>query len=153
MAVPDRTGVSEKTNQTGQYVLNYSFDEAYKILMVGLAAYNPDTQSYDRVQIGSDGKLTTDDTASVPTTPTSGRTLVTTAGTRVQLATGTITSVTIKALSSNTGTIYIGTSTVTATNGFQLGAGESVSMDIGTLGVLYIDSSVNGEGVTYLGVV
>lgn len=65
MAVPNRTGVPEKTSQTDQYVLNYSFDEVYRILMVGLAAYNPTTGNYDRVQIGSDGSLTTGSTSTV----------------------------------------------------------------------------------------
>ena len=51
MAVPDRNNMPEKTNQTEQYVLNYSFDEIYKILMVGLAGYNPTTGNYDRIQI------------------------------------------------------------------------------------------------------
>jgi hypothetical protein len=39
------------TNQTEQYVLNYSFDELYKILMAGLAAYNATSGTYDRVQV------------------------------------------------------------------------------------------------------
>lgn len=49
--VPNRTGVPEKTSQSEQYVLNYSFDELYKILMVGLAGFNPTTTNYDRIQI------------------------------------------------------------------------------------------------------
>lgn len=59
MPTPDRTGYNTPTSQTEQYVLNYSFDEVYKILMVGLAAYNPTSNTYDRVQIGADGSLTT----------------------------------------------------------------------------------------------
>jgi len=83
-----------------------------------------------------------------------GKTTVTTAGTRVVLAASTAcTSVTIKALSANTGSIYVGNSTVAAANGFELIAGDSVSLDISNLNTVNIDSSVNGEGVTYLGVV
>lgn len=59
MATPDHTGVNPKIEQTEQYVLNYSFDNTYKILMVGLAAYNATTSSYDRVQINPDGTLST----------------------------------------------------------------------------------------------
>jgi hypothetical protein len=59
MAIPNRTGVPEKTSQTEQYVLNYSFDEVYKILMVGLAAYNSGTGNYDRLQIDSSGGIKT----------------------------------------------------------------------------------------------
>jgi hypothetical protein len=82
-----------------------------------------------------------------------GKTTVTTAGTRVVLASAqAITSVTIKALAANTGTIYVGGSSVASTNGFQLAKSESVSMDITDLSTVYIDASVNGEGVTYLGI-
>lgn len=60
MPVPNRDGVPIKTNQAdSQYVLNYSFDEVYKLLMVGLTAYNPATNSYDRVQTGTDGAIVT----------------------------------------------------------------------------------------------
>lgn len=75
-------------------------------------------------------------------------TTVTTAGTRVQLATNTCKSLTIKAKYTNTGLIYIGTSTVASTNGFQLLAGESVSLDISNTNLVYIDSAVNGEGIS-----
>lgn len=51
MAVPNRSGVPEKTSQTEQYVLNYSFDEIYKILMVGLAGFNTTGSTYDRIQV------------------------------------------------------------------------------------------------------
>ena len=56
----------------------------------------------------------------------------------------------IKALSTNTGLIYIGTSDVDSTNGFELSAKEEHPIVIkeGQLSI-YIDSSVNGEGVCY----
>lgn len=75
-------------------------------------------------------------------------TTVTTAGTRVQLATNTCKSLTIKAKSTNTGLIYVGNVAVASTNGFQLLAGESVSLDISNTNLVYIDSSVNGEGIS-----
>ena len=82
-----------------------------------------------------------------------GKTSVTTAGTRVVLASSQrVYSVTVKALAANTGTIYVGGSTVSSTTGFQLAASESVSMDIGNLATVYLDASVSGEGVSYLGV-
>ena len=89
----------------------------------------------------------------VPTTVLNGKTSVTTAGTRVTLAGSTACrGVTIKALSTNTGFIYVGNATVASTNGFQLRAGESCSLDIANLITVNIDSSVNGEGVSYLSV-
>lgn len=91
--------------------------------------------------------------AAIPTTIFNGKTLVTTAGTRVVLASSqAIKSVTVKALSTNTGFIYVGDTSVSSTNGFQLSAGDSVSMDIANLNTVNIDSSVNGEGVTYFAV-
>jgi len=88
-----------------------------------------------------------------PTTISNGKTTVTTSGTRVTLASSTaVKSVTIKALSTNTGIIYVGNSSVASTNGFQLQAGETVSMDIANLNTVNLDSSVSGEGVTYIAV-
>lgn len=95
---------------------------------------------------------TNTDSVVTPTAIYTGKTTVTTAGTQVALASSqTIKSVTIKALSTNTGFIYVGNSGVDSTNGFQLSAGDTVSLDLTNLSTVYIDSSVNGEGVTYLG--
>lgn len=80
-----------------------------------------------------------------------GVTTVSTAGTRVALAASTsIKSVTVKASEANTGYIYVGSSTVSAANGFELSARDVVSIDIDNLSKVYIDSSVNGEGVSYI---
>ena len=76
---------------------------------------------------------------------------VTTAGTAVQLASSNaIKSITIRAKSTNTGIIYVGTSTVSSANGFQLSSQETVSLDIANISTIWIDSSVNGEGVSYI---
>lgn len=81
----------------------------------------------------------------------SGKTTVTTAGVRVALSSSTpISSVTIKACIANTGIIYIGNSTVTSSNGFELSAGDTISLDIDNLSDVYIDSSVNTQSVTYM---
>lgn len=83
-----------------------------------------------------------------------GKTTVTTAGTRVQLGSSTSTgSITVKALAANTGTIYVGNTTVSSSNGFQLSAGDTVSMDLDNLSKVWIDSSVNGEGVSFVYIV
>lgn len=90
--------------------------------------------------------------ATAPTVIYNGKTTVTTAGTRVTLAASqAVKSVAIKALVANTGTIYVGNASVSSANGLQLAAGESVSLDIGSLNTVNLDSSVNGEGVTYIG--
>ncbi len=88
-----------------------------------------------------------------PTTVLNGNTNVTTAGTRVVLASSTTCkSVTIKAKAANTGIIYVGSSTVSSANGFALLAGETVTLDIANLTTVNLDASVSGEGVTYLGI-
>lgn len=87
-----------------------------------------------------------------PKTIYSGKINVTISGTEVILGTGVISSVTIKALSANTGVIYVGAGGVSSANGFQLAAGDTLSIDISNLATVWIDSSINGEGVTYLAV-
>lgn len=88
-----------------------------------------------------------------PTTVLNGNTNVTTAGTRVVLASSTTCkSVTIKAKAANTGIIYVGSSTVSSANGFALVAGETVTLDIANLTTVNLDASVSGEGVTYVGI-
>lgn len=118
------------------------------IASVALRYYNG--TNYDRVK--STAGLPTTEVA--PTTIFNGKKTVTTAGTRVTLASTTaVKSVTIKALAANTGTIYVGNATVASTNGFALAAGDTVSLDVSDLATVNIDSSVNGEGVTYIAVV
>ena len=97
---------------------------------------------------GAATEATLQTVAAVPTTISSFKTTVTTAGTRVQLANHACLSVTVKARSNNTGLIYVGDVTVTSSNGFELSAGESVSFVIDNTNRLYIDSSVNGEGTS-----
>jgi len=85
-----------------------------------------------------------------PTTIAGGTKDVTTAGVPEALASSTACkSVYIKAKLANTGSIYVGGSTVTSTTGITLAAGDSIQFDISNLSTVYIDSSVNGEGVGY----
>lgn len=89
-----------------------------------------------------------------PTTLLNNLVTVTTAGTRVQISgtSSTCKGITVKALAANTGTMYVGNSTVSATNGYPLTAAQAISFDISNLSTVYIDSSVNGEKVAYLAV-
>ncbi len=81
----------------------------------------------------------------------SGQTTVTTAGTPVVLASSTATaSMTIRAFSTNTGKIYVGSAGVSSSTGFILSADETVSLDLDNLSKIFINSSVNGEGVSYI---
>lgn len=81
---------------------------------------------------------------------------VTTAGTPVPLSSGTleVDSVTIKALSANTGIIKVQKSgSATGTDYFELSAKDSVSFNVTNLNSIYIDATVSGEGVTILAVI
>ena len=86
----------------------------------------------------------------------SGKKTVTTAGTAVQLVTTSTRCngpLMVKALTANTGYIYVGTVSgdVASTNGYELDAGEVAPFNyVGDLQSIWIDSSVNGEGVTWI---
>ena len=83
-----------------------------------------------------------------------GVTTVPSPGTAVQLASNTATaSITIRALSTNTGRIYVGTSSVSSANGFQLSASETVSLDLNNLNKIYLDADNSSEGVSYIYIV
>lgn len=83
-----------------------------------------------------------------------GRTTVTTAGTRVTLAVTTACKrLLLTALSANTGTIVVGGAAVVAAVGTRQGtpllAGDTFELFIDDLNKISIDSTVNGEGVSY----
>lgn len=86
----------------------------------------------------------------VPTSVGCGQKTVTTAGTRVQLADIACKAVSIAALDSNTGVIYLGDSSVDSTNGRILEPRDSIDLAIDNLNRLYIDSEVNGESISAL---
>ncbi len=84
----------------------------------------------------------------------SGQKTVTTAGTEVQLGTGTVRGpLMIKALTTNTGLMYIGNvdGTVSSSTGIPLAAGDALIMNrVNNLADIWVDSAVNGEGVAWL---
>lgn len=76
---------------------------------------------------------------------------VTTSGTRVQLDNIPCKEITVIARKNNTGSIYIGGKDVSGTNfGVELEANESFTFLISNANLIYIDASVNGEGVSYV---
>lgn len=87
-----------------------------------------------------------------PSTLVSFVTAVTTAGTRVQLASNSGNGFVLQAPSTNTGLIYVGGSTVSSTvYGAELQPGQATGIAIDNTNKLYIDSSVNGEKCAVLG--
>ncbi len=89
----------------------------------------------------------------LPGTQYHGEKTVTAAGTAEALAaTATVLVagvVQVKALDTNTDTVYVGGATVDAANGWPLAAGEEFTFLIGDLADVYVDAAVNGEGVRY----
>lgn len=83
-----------------------------------------------------------------------GQKTVATAGTELALASTQalfVGMVTIKALHANTGWVYVGKNPVTLTTGYVLDAGEVLTLaNVANLADIYIDVSVNGEGVSYI---
>lgn len=57
----------------------------------------------------------------------------------------------IKAANSNSGTIYLGTSGVTASTGFELGAGESVTLPITNTNLIYAIANTTSQIISFIG--
>tara|TARA_Y100000310_G_C20660306_1_gene804374 strand:+ start:1876 stop:2331 length:456 start_codon:yes stop_codon:yes gene_type:complete len=109
---------------------------------------NHDTD--DRVEVNSNNALKT--IQEVPQQLNANQLTVTTAGSRVNFVSLASLSITIKALAGNTGLIYVGGNTVDSSNGFELSAGDSISLAIDNHDEIWIDSSVSGEGISYMSV-
>lgn len=83
----------------------------------------------------------------------SGTTTVSTAGTEVQLSntTNRVRWIKVKALAANSNKVYLGVSDVTATNGYELSAGNEIELDLISAGgtvafnVFYLDAAANGD--------
>ena len=56
----------------------------------------------------------------------------------------------VKALSTNTGLMYVGDEDVDSTNGFELEAGDMTYIEIDDLAKVYVDAAEDGEGVSYV---
>jgi len=87
---------------------------------------------------------------------TDGRKTVSTAGSAEALASSStpVSYIIITAETNNSGVIAVGASTVVASvgtrRGAPLGAGDSISLGAVDLADVYLDTTVNGDGVTYL---
>ena len=86
-----------------------------------------------------------------------GVTTVTSAGTAVQVlnATNRIKFLKFKALAGNSGLAYVGESDVSASNGFELSAGNTKTYNFGEFGgsvqanVWYVDAATNNDKVCW----
>lgn len=111
--------------------------------------FNPATEETLQAVLSAVGGST------APTTFGNGQKNTVTAGTRVQLSSSSVPakSITLKAKTGNTGTIYVGDSAVSSSNGFELTSGDTLSIDIDNLNDVWIVSTVNAEGVSFVYVV
>ena len=138
-------GASDGTN------LQIPVCDASKFLKVVLQA---GTAAFGKLAANSGVDIGDVDVTSLPQGATvyNGQKYVSTAGTQVALASSqAIThSVTIMAQSGNSGWIYIGNSSVSSSNGYILDAGDTLELKIANLATVYVDSSVSGEGVSYI---
>jgi len=111
------------------------------------------------VAVPISGSVTASGTVTVgavtpPTTLFHGRKTITTAGTEEAIASSQALAagiVYVKALYGNTGYVYVGKTGVSSADGYVLLAGEEVVICTDNLIDVFVDVSVNGEGVTYLG--
>lgn len=82
-----------------------------------------------------------------------GQKTVTTGGTDEVLAAtqALVVGVTIKALSTNTNSVWVGAEGVAAATGFELAAGEQIFLPVSDLALVWLDVTTDGEGVSYVG--
>jgi hypothetical protein len=116
-----------------------------------MTLYNDPTIAVQRTELNTRTIMT--NTTGIGTIG-NGRKVVTTAGTAVTLGSSTtIRYVVIAAEADNTGVIAVGGATVVAAlatrQGVFLNASDVIGFPIDNLADVYIDSTVNGDGVTF----
>ena len=87
-----------------------------------------------------------------------GITNVSSAGTRVQVnnVTNRVKQVQFKALAGNSGLAYVGGSDVSASLGYELSAGNTVSLNFGEFGgsvpanIFYVDAATNNDKISWM---
>jgi hypothetical protein len=85
-----------------------------------------------------------------PSVPLNGQ--VTSTGTAVVLGSGALVNgVIVQALAANTTNVYVGSSSVTSSNGFQLQPGQATSVAVANLSDVFIISTHSGDGICYIG--
>ena len=86
-----------------------------------------------------------------------GTTTVSTAGTEQQISntSNRVRWLKAKALAANSGIVYIGVSDITATNGYELSAGNEIELNFADAGgtilwsTVYVDAATNGDKVCW----
>lgn len=90
------------------------------------------------------------------TTVANGQDTVASSGTAEQLNGGTSLTVPsgavlkVRALSGNGGSVYVGDSGVTTSNGYELTASDAVTLAVDDVANAHIDVDTDGEGVSWI---
>lgn len=112
--------------------------------------FNQNTDQYE-ISLGSDGApyFQPIGSKSIKGAPQ----VVVSAGVRVNLPNYPCREVTLIGLSSNTGSIYVGGNDVSSSVfGVELSAKDSITLAVNNTNLIWIDASVNGEGVSYVAI-
>lgn len=119
-----------------------------KRLFTGLQGKKPDG-TYTDVKVTSNGEVFTASAGSASLKATVLN--VPAAGTRVRLPDYPCREITIIGRGQNTGKIFVGGSDVTKSNyGAELVAKDSITLSVNNTNLIYIDSTISGEGISYL---
>jgi hypothetical protein len=102
----------------------------------------------ENTTVAVSGTVTTTETP--PTAISHAVVSIPTAGTRVQLAAFACKCVLIKALTTNTGNVYVGGSAVAAANGYPLAPGDTIAVDISNVNLMYVDTATNSNSVAWI---
>ena len=113
---------------------------------------------YVKVEFGGDGTFTkVTSTAGLPTTEVGRGTVFhaqasipTTAG-GTALASNACKEVTVKNLQSNSNIIWVGVTGVSASNGYELNPGESLTLKVSNSNLIYCLSASGSQTVCYIG--
>ena len=152
------SGINTKIGEVQATPTEFSLLRRLKDLLTGIVLATGSNIIGKVIPVDTDGdeKFTITNPAVVSVSgsnlPKSGQKNVTTAGTQVALgATQVYKELTIIAKSTNTGNIYVGDSTVDSTTGVILPAGGFITLHFVDIVGVYIDSDVNGDGVSFGG--
>jgi hypothetical protein len=140
----------KSSTDNGEAVVHHNIDELPGTVEADIAAIKTAVEILDNAISGSEMQVDIQ-AITMPTATYNGQKTVTSHGTAEALGSSQaiLSGVRVKALSTNTGNIYVGNSSVDSSNGYILAAGESDFWSVANIATLYIDSDVDGEGVCW----
>ena len=149
---PIKTGDNIEARRMAGYVWNSTTSQWQRNTNVDPATSAKQDTLLTELQLKADLTETQPVTVvALPTIFNGSKTVAT--GTATAIATTqAIHSVTVKALSTNTVAVYVGGTGVTTSTGFELLAGESISLDIDNLADVFVISTVASQEIRWIAV-